>query len=469
MPEQISRKLSVQEVAPGGALPPYVATFLCIAYALLILYGSLVPFDFTFEWDLVSDQIAREWKALVAGRAAIGKRDLVSNVFLHIPFGLLVAMRLTAYRRFPWAMSLIGAGAVSASTAIVAESLQLFLPSRGPQAFDVLAGAAGGMFGAGVWCVFVQPVWPRFLRWLQARKAQQTTIAAAVAMCGLLVLDAWEPLYPTVHLSQLTHNLRHSHTQLSSGLAVHTWHHWAVCRMGVYAVLTVLIGSALSSTSWRKWVIGALLASLFAVATEAFKPFIEHRVANIANVFTAACGSCVGMVLGMIFGGRLSARGKVILAATLLAGYIVYHQLKPFTFEWNLDAVKAQLPNARNWWPGYDFAVGRHGAYYVHTQIRALVLLAGFWFVICRRGGWAVRGSRFARVAKAAIVCGTLGLGLELLQLFIPGRSPGTSDVLCFAAGGALGAWASLVAEKDRIFIPPGEHVHSGTILIPRC
>ena len=81
---------------------------------------------------------------------------------------------------------------------------------------------------------------------------------------------------------------------------------------------------------------------------------------------------------------------------------------------------------------------------------------------------WAVRGSRVGRIAKAAIVCGTLGLGLELLQLFIPGRSPGTSDVLCFAAGGAFGAWASLVAEKDRILVPPSEHVHSGTIPIPK-
>ncbi len=44
------------------------------------------------------------------------------------------------------------------------------------------------------------------------------------------------------------------------------------------------------------------------------------------------------------------------------------------------------------------------------------------------------------RVAKATGLAAILGLGMELVQFFIPDRGPTTTDVFNFAAGGAIGS-----------------------------
>ncbi len=59
-----------------------------------------------------------------------------------------------------------------------------------------------------------------------------------------------------------------------------------------------------------------------------------------------------------------------------------------------------------------------------------------------------------ARVRGATILAALLSLGIELTQMWIPGRDPSYGDLLFNTVGGALGAWATTVAP---LLLYPGE------------
>jgi hypothetical protein len=139
-------------------------------------------------------------------------------------------------------------------------------------------------------------------------------------------------MLPVSSLSSLKQNLLASRMGLREGLAEHPWYHWLVCRVGVYAAFAVLLGAS-RRTSWRRRLLGGMLAIGFALAVEGVTPLAESQHANVADVVTAAFGSLVGAVMGIVLSGRLSYRAKVVLAASLLLAFMAHKEWRPFTFE----------------------------------------------------------------------------------------------------------------------------------------
>jgi len=438
----VVRSLSPRGLTARGRGLRAIDGFL-IVYVLLILYGSLLPFDMGGDWRMASRRLDRAMSRWPLGDSRVSHRDLLRNGLLYMPLGLLVAGRWLAKGKRSWAGPLLAATGLSAALSLGIEGLQLLSRTRMPALQDVIANTAGGLVGAIASAVFVVGVWPRAQDRLSALWVHRPIGLAAMAMAVLLMADALDPLYPVPRLSALMDNLRGSHMRLGPGLGAHPWHHWMVCRVGLYAVLTVLLGAAGSGSRprWR-WIKAAVLAAGLAAILETCKPFVENGAANVANVVTAGCGSLIGAALGLALAGRLRFRAKWIVAVSLLAGYIVYYEWQPFLFTWDPEAMAAKLPAKEDWIPLYNFALASRDTWEVRLLVRLAVVAAALTYAACLRGGRLARGSRVTRALKAVFAAGMLGLALEAGQFFLPGRCPNPSHVMFFAAGGAVGFWS---------------------------
>ncbi len=161
--------------SPASRLP---STALA-AYALALAWGSLFPMT---GWrdagtpllGFLLDPWPRWWTIA----------DLVFNLIIYLPAGLLVALllRQRGLRRAAVPLALIAGSAA----ALGLEALQTLLPGRVPSRLDWLANSAGTLVGA-----LAAPLGERLVsesqRALDARRAISPSDSAA----GLLLLGAW--------------------------------------------------------------------------------------------------------------------------------------------------------------------------------------------------------------------------------------------------------------------------------------
>lgn len=435
-----------------------VLTFLSLAFIALVLYGSWMPFDFAVDAPAAGQRLER---ALNSWPTA-SRSDLWMNFLLYVPLGFLLATRwfLLGKHRLPAGMlaALAGLGLT-----LAVEIGQLFLPSRISQVHDLFSNAAGAMAGAVIGSTVGGRFWQGLSRYVWQRWDGRLSVLAAATMCTMLALDGLAPLMPVRSLSDLADNVRQSILSPVAGLAIHPWHRWLVCRIGVFAVLAVLLGAARSSPR-RRWYWGAACSFGFAVLLEASKPFFYGRTANSANVVTAACGALAGLICAAALSSRLAGRRSLALAIVLLVSYAVYREWTPFTFAWEPVTAREKVPSGADWLPLSEIGLRNHDFEDALDFVRYLVLMGVLAYTLRQRRGWFARGPLAIQIAKAAGVTLLLGAVLEGGQFLLPGRSPGTSELLAFWVGGAAGAWLNAQVAKRQaapsIYPPGGEKTY---------
>lgn len=117
-----------------------------LGYAILIVYGSLYPFS---GWVATRDPFAflfHGWSLLYWWSATyVSPGDLVTNVLVYVPLGLLVHRFLLTKARGGVAAVFAIAAAFSLSFSM--ELLQAYLPTRTQSEFDLLTNTLGGALG----------------------------------------------------------------------------------------------------------------------------------------------------------------------------------------------------------------------------------------------------------------------------------------------------------------------------------
>jgi len=425
-------------------MKPRLLTIVSVVYLLLILYASVMPFDLVASGDEARAAFDHAWEFWPFGQVRRTSRtDVLSNFLLYVPLGFLLATRWRLGRAIPAWLGLPAAAAVSSAVSLSVEGCQLFSLHRVASAQDFLINTCGGGLGSVIGTALGPTIWNGLLTSFIRRWRRRPMVLAAGAMAVLLAIDGLYPLVPTLDVGTVWGHLRSSQWLIGEAVAAKPWHHWVVNRVGVYAVLTVLLAAASLRVGWQRWLGAAELATCLAIAIEFAKPFIISRWANVANILFAAVGSAVGMAVGPALAGRLSARRKVVLATILLTGYVVYHALSPFRFSIDARSLAEKVPRGTEWLPLYHYAMGSRFED-IRLFVRTLVLLGALSFCWNLRGGRLARGPLQRRMITSAGAAGLLGLVLECGQFFLPGRVPSATDVFCFALGGAIGAWVSV-------------------------
>ena len=421
-----------------------ISTILCIAYALVVFYSALMPYDLLADATAARTQLAGAFDSWPMGDRHAGKADMFSNVLLFAPLGLLLATRTVLGERARW-RGVVAAVAVSAGLSAAIELVQVFSTSRVASGQDwtlnVLGGLAGGVVGAAIG----GPLWRGASSLARQWWVRRPAAVVAVVMATLLAADALYPYWPTLDVSTVWRSIKASQLSVGQGWAAHPWHYWVIRKVAVYATLSALLAGAFLPTSRRRRFAGALVATLLAAGLEVVKVFIASRTMNITNVVTAAAGAALGWMLGAALAG-MDRRGQVGLAWRMILAYLVYAAWAPFKTDFGAEAMRAKLPHGAEWLPLYHYAMGGRAAD-VQNFLATIILTAALTAAVklhARQGGATARPSHLAAAARA----GLLGVALELGQFAVIGRTPTTTDVLCFAVGGALGSW--LIGRREK-------------------
>jgi VanZ family protein len=322
------------------------------------------------------------WEPIEGRRAVL---DAVLNVFFYVPLGAAGVLAIRR-RSLGWILTVLA----SCGLSFLIEWLQLWSPLR-----------------YGTWDDF-------------ATNSLGTIIGATAAYCGL---RAWEgsPGFPKTDALQA---LSRWTLQPLQALFLACWILWQAFPF-MPAIMLARLTRLNEFTTWS-WLTGveaflgfaALRAVLgnspWLLAAYAILP-MQTFLMNRALSATALIGGAAGYFAAQ----RVGARWLVTLKFALPA-FLLYEELRPFRF------VRERQGFA---WAPFDswFAVGDSG-YYPVLFGKLYLYTATVWSLRASGSRW-----RFAVGLPAAILAGG-----ELLQQYIPGRTPETTDVVLVIIGAVL-------------------------------
>jgi VanZ family protein len=398
---------------------------LAAAYALLIVYGSLYPFGDWLPAEGMLAFLTAPWPRYII------RSDIIANILIYLPMGLL-ATRALRYRLRPGAAA-VAATALCLLLSLVMESLQTLLPGRVSSLLDLLLNGLGGLGGALLAGLTVNPPGP--LRRLGALRREWFLPGRAMDL-GLVALGLWA-------LAQLTPLL----------LSLDTDH----LRKGLLPLWTPGFPLPFSWTQLAAYVCAITGLGLFGtILTRAEKnlavPFIGFvSVVLLVKILVmgrylaleTAIGAAMGMVLTVILRPaprpfRIAAGGLALLAGFALAELepatgVIFKPLQPF-----------------NWIPFQG---------QMHNLAGFSEILALFWpfLALGCLGAFATRPNRRRRMALiGGLLVLILMFLLEWQQQAIPGRNADITDVLLALAGWSLPWWWRIHTSRGEPHGQPG-------------
>jgi VanZ family protein len=389
---------------------PSASPTLAAAYALLIVYGSLYPFS---DWLPAEDMLAfltAPWPRYII------RSDVIANILIYLPMGLLAA-RALRYRLRPGA-AVIAATALCLLLSLAMESLQTLLPDRVSSRLDLLLNGLGGLGGALLAGLSVNPPGP--LRRLAALRREWFLPGRAMDL-GLVSLGLWA-------LAQLTPLLLSLDTDsLHKGL-LPLWtpgfpspFNWP--QLAAYACTISGLG-----------LFGTILARAEKDTTPPFFGFVgavllvKILVMGRYLALETALGAAMGMVLAVALRPapkpyRFAASGLALLAGFALA------ELEPAA-----SAIFTP-PQPFNWIPF-------HGQ--MHNLASFSEILSLFWpfLALGCLGAFATRPNQRRTMAFAGgLLVLSVMYALEWQQQAIPGRHADITDILLALSGWSLSWW----------------------------
>ena len=364
---------------------------------VLVVYGS--PFPFHYQAHMPS--WADGW-ALLRPEAHPSRSDLLGNLLLFVPYGLLLAGPMPPSRRL---LALLGGAAL----ALGLQYLQFWLPDRvliGTDAVLNWVGIASGLGAGLLGALLMQRSGPLDL------PRPQFVLVASLLM-ALWLLYRWFPLVPTLDVQNIKNGLK----------PLLQWR-----EMGAVDVLRNLAGwlvfLRLARYSWlQRW--GSWQLAALCLAVMAAEPFFANNAISPANV--------VGLALALAPLLR-SGPSTLMVVTGVLAVSIVVAALSPFEFRW----VGGFL------WIPFAGSLGGDPIRAIPPLIEKFYLLGSMVFFVRYLGT-----SHWLTV----LTLGGFVLALELVQQALPGRTPEITDPLL-----VLGmAWLMRpLFERVRVY-PQGE------------
>lgn len=379
--------------------------FLTALSGLLILYGSLYPFEFAAP-DAAAWQ--RFWQDT---RLWTSRGDVLGNVALFVPWAAFCTAALR--RRHPPMQSMLLALTSGLALALIAQVGQLMVHSRAPALGDVLWNAVG--------CAMGLPIG----HWLARRHLQpgerRGNDVAMLLLVGCVVV-AWLPLVPSLDWAWVKSQLR-----TLAGPSV--WHGGALAEQ---AALTLLAGWTLSH--WLRGLPLLLAHTLLVGLLLLGRLFVVQAQLDV-NVVS---GSAAGVLLWWSMAAvpqRPGQRDRALaMWITLLLLYTL-GALWPFALR--------DSPSAMSWQPVKSLLQGNM-LDNSRALLGALVLFAGT-LAAARAAGARLRGS--------ALSLALWVLTVEWLQCWIDTRSGDITAVLLVLLAGAGVAW--LDDDRSPAALPP--------------
>jgi glycopeptide antibiotics resistance protein len=412
--------------------------FFC-AYALFVVYGTLLPFQFIGDRQLLAAK--RAWinwnpMVLVTGEPT-PITDLVMNVAFFVPLGFIA---FHAQRRRSTTSAVLRAAVAGLVLTTTVEALQFFTPTRNPATSDVLTNTLGATLGALLAAYFRLRLETKLRRGATLWRARQPLLPILIGHVFLVMVAALVPFDLAPGISYLKRAVRAAQLDprglpLDWADLVQTAVPYAVLAgLGVYVLSRLRAGRSLAR------LLGCTAAAaVLALGLELLQLLVRSRVASTRDVLVAIAGAAVGGLVALVLGTGARARHGWTLVGLAYALTLALQALAPFRFDLDWQAMRARLTYT---------ALIPYSSYYFKANVAAVAdflegLLAYLPLAFVLSQTRARSGASQVRSGITVVGwCALYALGLEFLQLGLPRRHPEVSDVLTAALGAGLGAYA---------------------------
>lgn len=407
-----------------------------IGFAAIILYGSLVPFQFESRpFVELFDQFISICQQPIQLRS---RSDFLANILLFVPLSFLLLGTLQqaypTYRHlFYLPVILI---CITFGTSI--EFLQLVFPPRSTSLNDILAQAIGSIAGVVLWSLAGQQA-ISFYNTHTARLQDSNRVVPLLFLYLLMVviLNA-VPFDFTISPVEVVHKYREGRIewmpfrslQYADLNLLHKWLWHAV----VFLPIGILLGMGKSKSALSITGIGLLFASCI----ELMQVFVLSRNVDTSDILTGAFAVLAGW--GIMRWHHRHQR-HIVLFASLSLWIITAVVINWSPFHFTLENVASQWSNM-TFIPMSDYQSKNYlSAFDDIAHKRIFFVLLGV--LISAFSNSTIRSS------MAFIISGLASTIIEAGQLLVPGRTPSVSDILLGAGAGAAGCWIASNTSKQ--------------------
>jgi glycopeptide antibiotics resistance protein len=427
--------------------------WLTLGYSAFVIYGSLVPLQFH---PRPLDEAWEHFQRIPYLELSIGSRaDWVANILLFVPLAFLWLGVLWPNRGWiakALASGFVLSGCVGLSVAI--EFTQIFFPPRTVSLNDIIAESIGAVIGTVLWWSTGGRVMRWLAGWFEAHTPTGTAERLLYAYLFLLFGYSVLPLDLTISFIEIYHKWQEGKVLLVPFSAVYET--GAQRAYALLADIVIWIPAAflwkLSSPRPARKIVLYVLAC--ATTIEVLQLFVYSRVTSTTDVLMAGCGGAIGVALArwlrpstgnqgspraINFGGAYFAL-LWILAFAGWAGVLIVVFWYPFDFSTDWGFVHGRLAALKR----VPFE-----AYYFGTEFRAVTEVfhkTGFFFPLGALLAVGAAGIRRRLAvpaillhAASALVVACAAAGIEIGQLFLPGKVADTTDWFLETFGGLVG------------------------------
>lgn len=421
-------------------------TWFALVYLFFAVYGSLVPLDFQ------NRSLAEAWIAFrdinSMSLSFSSRTDWLVNIVLFIPLAFLLTGALwPAGGVIVCALVILAVFVVCLAFSVTIEFAQLFFPQRTPSLNDIVAQTAGTGLGISAWIAFGSRLSGWFIGWRNAHAPLDVWKRLLYSYLFVLLVYNLLPLDLTVSPVEIFHKLREGRLVLLPFSFIFSNPIEAIYDYGV-DILTWIPAAFLWCLAFprgqlRSWLELVGVASAF----EFLQLFVYSRVTDVTDIFTAAIGAAIGTWLAKRLGPTASGEAAeplphlsgawfflALIWMVMLAAVFFY----PFDFQMGREFLAERIQGAHK----VPFEV-----YYYDTEYRAATEVlhkAGFFLPLGALLALAVmsiqnyRWKRYARAAALTLI-GITAFGIEVGQLFIPGKNVDVTDWMLEVLGGIAG------------------------------
>jgi VanZ family protein len=423
-------------------------------YLLLIVYGSLLPFHLN---DLTLSAALANFRHIPLLELGVESRaDLVANLLLYIPFGLLLCGSIAGANPGPMllASGVLISLVIAATVALGVEFTQQFFAPRTVSLNDIFAELAGSIIGIILWPVtgtrLVHLIRSIFHGGANARNAALIVYALGFAALSifpydfLLSYDEWRAKLASENVGWLL--VPHCGGRCLVGLIPEA--------LSVAPLAMLFFGSARQS---HILLLAAVTGAILGMLIEGLQLTIASGISQGASIASRTFGMMLGAGLIQLSPDVDWRRLRRYIRPMLMMGVVPYLGAVAWLNGW-FSGPWSGLADARLKLEDVHFLPFYY--HYFTTETKALISLlfqialylpmgAGIW--LWRWAGeplWPDHsrserepGEPERHYAWPALVAAALGSIIETGKLFIPAQHPDPTNILIAAVAAMLAAW----------------------------
>ncbi len=413
--------------------------WLLFGYCIFILYGSFIPFHFNADMGFIRLQFSIFFSApYQQGVRNFSIPDVVSNILLFVPFGVLWAgSRVRGLLDDSISLACLAAGAIGLIFGLGIELGQVFSPGRTPSLMDAFCNGLGSAIGGAGAHVLFRALRGRLGSIVLQLIRERPSIILLAFVALVPIADAFYPFQITLDVSTAWGNLKRTQWIPFAGGLHRFWADLLVEKIFVFAVIGYLAFRNLTQKKPARRILAAwVVSSFFSLIVEAGKLLFVGRVPNIENVILSSAGALFGvLIVPSIAEIRIFQERSVESLLVLWVVLIAYSELTPFDWVQSVSEIHSRIAKIE-WLPLADY-YGADPPAAIFDLGKKLFLAGSFGFLL---SGWN-GGGAFNRRRRIAATAGlALGSLLEGCQIFLRSRTPSVTDVIIFGLALWIGA-----------------------------